>query len=311
MRRTTFDRRSRAGFTLIELLVVIAIIGVLVALIMPAVQAARESANRAKCQNNLKQLGLAAQEYHDGFGSFPSGWYLDVNFVPGGGAAPACMQGGPLLNNQLWSGLPVLFNKLEQNNLYNELNFSLGVFPNSPQNLTAVRRTLEAFVCPSNRKAGTAAAATGAGKATIQLGPSDYRGNLAAGFDPTGGNCPPCPPNANNQCPYYDNGMTYLNSAVSIADITDGTTNTIFMGETTQGSWSDAGSCCVRTDVSRALKKPLANGIMYWDSKHPSSLNFAKCDGSVQTVSQTINLNVLTKLMTRNGGEAISADEMR
>ena len=74
--RTKYDgSRSRAAFTLIELLVVIAIIAVLVALIMPAVQSARESANRAKCQNNLKQLGLAAQEYHDAFSSFPAGWY--------------------------------------------------------------------------------------------------------------------------------------------------------------------------------------------------------------------------------------------
>src|SRR5262245_47465033 len=75
MRRYRGQRGSRSGFTLIELLVVIAIIGVLVALIMQAVQAARESANRAKCINNLKQLALAAQEYHDSFLTFPAGWY--------------------------------------------------------------------------------------------------------------------------------------------------------------------------------------------------------------------------------------------
>src|ERR1044072_4166021 len=75
MRQYRGLRRSRTGFTLIELLVVIAIIGVLVALIMPAVQSARESANPAKCQNNLNQLALAAQEYHGSFNSFPAGWY--------------------------------------------------------------------------------------------------------------------------------------------------------------------------------------------------------------------------------------------
>ena len=112
------ERPSRAGFTLIELLVVIAIIGVLVALIMPAVQAARESANRAKCLNNLKQLGLAAQEYHDAFNSLPSGWFCDSTTPD-----PNCM----LCTSQtyMWSGLPGLLLKMEGTNIWNAAYFNL------------------------------------------------------------------------------------------------------------------------------------------------------------------------------------------
>ena len=142
MRRTFGDGRSRDGFTLIELLVVIAIIGVLIALILPAVQSAREAANRAKCTNNLKQLGLAAQEYHDAFSSFPSGWLCDTT-------DPNCLP--QAASAYMWNGLCGLFLKLEQGNLYNEINFDLPT--NAIDNVTSTRRTLEAFVCPSNRKA--------------------------------------------------------------------------------------------------------------------------------------------------------------
>ncbi len=305
MRRTLGHGRSRGGFTLIELLVVIAIIGVLIALILPAVQSARESANRAKCINNLKQLGLAAQEYHDAFSSFPSGWLCDTT-------DPNCLP--QAASAYMWNGLCGLFLKLEQGNLYNEINFDLPT--NAVDNVTSTRRTLEAFVCPSNRKAmgvdTSTKSTTTAKEGTIRrtkMGPSDYRGNMAAGM------LPDCIDVKDVNCYHYDNGLTYQNSQVSMADISDGTSNTILIGETLTGTWAEATSCCVRTTMDRTLNKPIrvggVNHYTYWMSKHPNLVNFARCDGSVSVVTNQINKRVLIHMMTRNGGESISSDEMK
>jgi prepilin-type N-terminal cleavage/methylation domain-containing protein len=134
--------QPRSGFTLIELLVVIAIIGVLVALIMPAVQSAREAANRTQCINNLKQMGLASQEYHDSFGTFPGGWYCDNTTA---NADANCIP--TLAQAYMWNGLSGFLLKLELGNIYNELNFTLPT--NVVDNSTGVRRTMNVFVCPS------------------------------------------------------------------------------------------------------------------------------------------------------------------
>jgi prepilin-type N-terminal cleavage/methylation domain-containing protein/prepilin-type processing-associated H-X9-DG protein len=299
-------RRMRGGFTLIELLVVIAIIGVLVALIMPAVQQARESANRAQCLNNLRQLGLAAAEYHDAYGSFPSGWYCYET-------DPNCVPMGP--QTTMWNGLTGLFLKMELDTNWNELNFNFG--SNDVSNMTGVRRTMNIWVCPSNRRAQTVNNVTGSGTAsqpgktlTQRYGPSDYRANMAAGYVPGCLN-----PATDPTCGVYDNGLAYMNSTVSMADITDGSSNTCLMGETLSGTWAQASDCCVRTTINRSINKPIQiNGLnyyTYWMSRHPGLVNFAMCDGSTRTIQQTIDKNVLVKMMTRNGGEALSADQMK
>jgi prepilin-type N-terminal cleavage/methylation domain-containing protein len=302
MNKMATKRQTPAGFTLIELLVVIAIIGVLVALIMPAVQSAREAANRAQCQNNLKQLGLAAQEYHDSFGSFPGGWYCDINDAN-------CVVQGP--TRYMWNGMTGLFMKLEAGNLYNEMNFDL--YPYSPDNRTGIRRTLAFFTCPSNRKATPIEVKTkGTDDVVVNLliGPSDYRGNMAAGM--IDGCTDPADPN----CYQYENGLFFRNSDIGIAQITDGTSNTLFFGESLIGTWPDAQNCCVRSTMDRKINRPLYVGTgsnrerrAYWESKHPGLVNYVKADGSVQPIKETINKVVFLKLMTRNGGETVSAEE--
>jgi prepilin-type N-terminal cleavage/methylation domain-containing protein/prepilin-type processing-associated H-X9-DG protein len=316
--RTKFGcLRWRAAFTLIELLVVIAIIAVLVALIMPAVQAARESANRAKCQNNLKQLGLAAQEYHDAFNAFPAGWYCwtpaydtQGNMISGD---VNCATVWTPYQDYMWNGLVGLFVKMEQNNLYNEINFNLAT--TDPSNATAIRRTIDGFVCPSNRRPTTV---QNSPNAVLSLGPSDYRGNMAAGqvIPSSEIGCPTIDP-TNPLCFIYNNGLTYQNSSVNMADITDGTSQTVIFGEslTPTGVWALATSSTVRTNIDRTINKPiLYNGLnyyTYWMSKHPSMVNFGFCDGSVRPVTQLINKLVLNKIMTRAGGETVSADEIK
>jgi len=317
MRGTSRGGRSRFGFTLIELLVVIAIIGVLVALLLPAVQAARESGRRAQCINNLKQLGLASQEYHDTFNCFPGGWYCGAAYIDPKSQSLVldqfCAGAGSPYQNYHWSGIPGLFLKIEQVNLWNQTNFSLT--PLDPQNSTSYRSSIPGLVCPSNPRTGTAGNATSGAVGTPSVGLSDYRGNMAAGMQ-LNANCATLDA-TNPACLNYDNGMMFQNSAVNIGDVTDGTTNTMLLGEVIDpfGIWPDGPHSVVRTNNDRTINRPIVAGgknfFTYWSSKHPSIVNFARVDGSVGTVTQTIKKDVLNKMMTRNGGESISADEMK
>jgi len=139
----------RRGFTLIELLVVIAIIGVLIALLLPAVQAAREAARRSQCSNNLKQLSLGLHNYHDSTGSLPWGH-------------------GPFGWND-WGALVLMLPYVEQAPLYNAINFNTtigGAAPGNAQNLTIQRVSVNIYQCPSD-----------ADKLTNREGHNNYAGN--------------------------------------------------------------------------------------------------------------------------------------
>src|SRR5262249_49681914 len=159
-----------------------------------------------------------------------------------------------------------------------------------------------------------------------QLGPSDYRANMAAGFiSAPNTNCvslsDPTTAGSNPYCVVYENGMMYQNSSVGMAEITDGTSTTILLGERIypSGVWSQATSCCVRTNIDRTINRPITvstqngpvNYWIYWGSKHPGQVNFAYCDGTVRPVTVQINKLTLNKLMTRSGGETVSADEIK
>jgi len=340
MRRSAKFHESSTGFTLIELLVVIAIIGVLVGLLLPAVQSAREAARRAQCQNNLKQLGLACHEYHNTYNSFPGGWYCTPPVYDATGNTllygdPNCVSAAnnsyPQVQNYMWNGIVGLFNNIEQVNLWNEMNASLP--PTDFANSTSIKRTIDTLMCPSNPRSS---ATTSFFKTytigfpvptplpnplspNTKLGANDYRFNMASGFIPAvTTNCPTLDPN-NPYCVNFDNGVAFQNSGVGIADITDGTSSTILMGESLalNGTWWDATSASVRTnnDNNHTLNKPILSGgvnyYTYWMSKHPGVVDFLNCDGSNRVITSTINKIVLNKLMTRAGGETISADEMK
>jgi prepilin-type N-terminal cleavage/methylation domain-containing protein/prepilin-type processing-associated H-X9-DG protein len=220
---TPMARISRRGFTLIELLVVIAIIAVLIALLLPAVQAAREAARRAQCTNNMKQLGLAVQNYHTGQNAFPAGG----SPAPTSTSLVCCSEGGW----GSWSAQAMLLPYMEQVPVYNAANFNLvmrGDGYSEIINTTTTQSRIAAFLCPSSPlPIGTwynGVAWPGnnyfasTGSSISWLGNDPKLGNYT--FVPNG--------------PFEVGGQ-----AIGIRDVTDGTSNTVGFGEWRTGDFND------------------------------------------------------------------------
>lgn len=335
---------SRRGFTLIELLVVIAIIAVLIALLLPAVQAAREAARRAQCVNNLKQLGIAAHNYHDVVGKFPAGLYLHPTFQASGVA----------WNNS--SFLVLMLPQMEQQAMYNAINFSKmwGTFKGGgwtwqaqylgTENSTVRQSVVNTFICPSdpspnldNTNADEIDTALAAGTSYVgNMGdnclacaesavPNVLAGQVTFCSD-TGRNCryPQLGHNRTAASQSENGGRAgsgifwAWGSNVGVSMITDGTSNTMLAGEqirriTNWNAWVHANQSIGSTAVPLNYKlNPAATGNWTkqysFRSLHSGGANFAFADGSVKFVKESISFPIYQALSTRDQGEIVSAD---
>jgi prepilin-type N-terminal cleavage/methylation domain-containing protein/prepilin-type processing-associated H-X9-DG protein len=313
-------RRRPSGFTLIELLVVISIIGVLIALLLPAVQSAREAARRSQCANNLKQIGIALNAYLTARQVFPAGYYSSVS---GTGNTDAS-------NNDLgagWAWGSMILNEIDQGPLFHSINFQLPV--TQPANLTSQNMVLTMYLCPSDSAMSNVPVVDQTGNTTLGMAPSSNyvamygSGEIAA-------------------LPGKGNGLFFRNSAIYTRDILDGVSTTILSGERSHNISYATWSCRVPngwlfpssnvqggslipantpTEPASSMVLGVA-GIVpprtpnmvaahvsdFW-SRHPGGSQFVFGDGSVHFLKSGIAPNVFQALATRKGKEVISNDQ--
>ena len=311
--------RSR-GFTLIELLVVIAIIAVLVSLLLPAVQQAREAARRTQCKNNLKQLGLAMHNYHDTFNTFPPGHVA---------AIPANITSSEV---GCWAWGTMLLPALEQSNIYNVLSAGT-LLPQqvaaTPAGLKALQTPIPVFRCPSDSGpalnnfdntlsghemiAGNYSRFITDGTNKIEIATSNYMAVAGAGDSTT--------PSINQYQYGPPLGVSFQNSKVGIRDITDGTSNQLHIGER---AWRFKDLTAGAGTITAISASPLTNidqgtswniksantnvhSLTYdglnvtspagqrqhqargFNSNHTGGVQFLLCDGSVRFLSENID----------------------
>jgi prepilin-type N-terminal cleavage/methylation domain-containing protein/prepilin-type processing-associated H-X9-DG protein len=316
------ERCARKAFTLIELLVVIAIIAILIGLLLPAVQKVREAAARIQCFNNLKQIGLALHNYHDSQGTFPSG-HVEVRTTSGVYQYLSC-----------WS--IDLLPYLEQNNLYLQYNKA---FPNQdPVNQPFCQTYLSVYTCPSDTRqhqilAPATIAPTGGGNNgsikymtgsyKFMSGQADVKStDTYAGFWNEAVVASQIHP-AGRGAFHGDSPLDGL-SPERIANVADGLSNTIFIGERHSLNvpergpfWADAFnlysggasypySATLLADYNACKKLVTENDCKYgWGSFHPGGISFLYGDGSVRLVPIAINMTTFMALSTISGGETI------
>jgi len=314
-------KRARTAFTLVELLVVIAIIGVLVALLLPAVQTAREAARRSQCTNNLRQMGIALHNYHDVNQSFP------MNYRPVTGGTYSWMQ--------------AILPYVEQQNLYNQI--TMGGTVALPNNTLVANTVIKTYRCPSDgltQNGMLTGAADGGGTKAV----TNYKANCGAYWVWTIVNlnnvrwpdnqAPNSPSNSLLFCDglmcsnSYSSAPSTTNPGMAVVqkntmrlpNILDGTSNSFAIGEAV-GVWSvwswwynqnaSVATCGIPLNYRRGIDK-LEQYNGQWQrnysfySLHPAGGNFAMCDASVRFIPDNIDQVSYRALATVEAGDMIA-----
>lgn len=320
---------SKRAFTLVELLVVIAIIGILVALLLPAVQAAREAARRTQCMNRIKQISLALIEYHDAKKAFPSG----LSDEPNRDAVTGALK--PNQYTELgW--IPYILEYMELGTIFNQTQFVIKTHWGDPPNYQFVLdHPLTDFRCPTHPDVqGTYTHGPGDDTAPEQSNlSSHYQGVMGAKQCPIFAATPwPAKTYTMFSCDgttggSANNGTMFVASKVKMKDITDGTTHTFLVGEISWASgpqrvWAAGGGSRTNLDtyvysVKNILyplnfkcrvsdETPTCDGVnndISFGSNHSGGCFFAMCDGSVQFIRDDIALDVYKSLASRKSNE--------
>jgi prepilin-type N-terminal cleavage/methylation domain-containing protein/prepilin-type processing-associated H-X9-DG protein len=277
-----------SAFTLVELLVVLAIIGALVALLLPAVQSAREAARRSTCQNHLRQIGIGLHNYHTAKKEFPVGC-LSCN-RPKGNTAP--------LRQLAWSAY--LLPYIEEPRAWSLFDSTQPY--NSAANHGAGRTIVPIYLCPSTN----APARTGSTTGDVNGNGQWDAGDDLAWIDYGGMFGHPPYENDENDVP-LGNGAFIYEKVVTIAQITDGLSQTILVAEDSgrsgsqHGTWIDGQNIF---DATMGINKSQVDEV--W-SDHRGGANVTFCDGSVHFLSEMMDTDVLFALCTKDQGEVITA----
>lgn len=332
MKRHVSVRVDRRGFTIVELLVVIAIIGLLIALLLPAVQQARSAARKAQCSNNLKQLALATHGFHDSYGAFPPArLILDAPRSPN--------NWGTLIGMDEPSWLVRLMPFVEQTALHQQWDEyqTYGLSPQSARN-----QAVPIFLCPERHSADNAVV----GDETVTItapcgcpgGTQIVPGGAVADYAANHGDLSPGAVNQPTDFYWGGNGTGVIISSrpvgdqtlierdwrdkIRMADITDGTSNTLLIGEsyvprgeenkTPYNGPAYFGRHLTNYSRIGGPGVPLAHhrddqraNLYSFGSSHAGISQFALADGSVRGISTSISTRVLGNLANRHDGETV------